>query len=55
MAKKKVFSEESRQQTMDGPMAKVIISTKLANHQYAFNETMIRQDRVKEYINENKS
>jgi hypothetical protein len=36
-------------------MAKVIISTKLANNQYAFSETMIRQDEVKEYINENKS
>jgi hypothetical protein len=55
MAKKKVFSEESRQQKMDGPMAKVIISTKLGNNQYGYSEAMVRQDEVKEYINKNKS
>ncbi|HYW34607.1 MAG TPA: DUF4295 domain-containing protein [Balneolaceae bacterium] len=55
MAKKKSFGKNPQQEDANSPMAKVIISTKLGNNKYAFKESMVKQDNVKEYINENKS
>lgn len=55
MAKKQVFGEEA--QKLKGAhrkMAKVIISTKSTRGKYAFKEAMVDEDRVREFINENK-
>lgn len=56
MAKKKSFGENSGQKAGDsGPMAKVIVSKKLADNAYSFKEAMVREKNVKDYISKNKS
>lgn len=56
MAKKQVFGEEAQaRKGTHRKMAKVIISTKLGNNKFAYKETMVDQDNVRDYINENKS
>jgi hypothetical protein len=56
MAKKQVFGEDAQKRKgSHRKMAKVIISTKLGNNKFAYKESMIDQDKVKEFINENKS
>jgi hypothetical protein len=56
MAKKKSFGENNgRQSDASGPMAKVIVSKKLGPNKYAFNDAMVREKNVKDYINRNKA
>ncbi|MBN2732968.1 MAG: DUF4295 domain-containing protein [Balneolaceae bacterium] len=56
MAKKQVFGDDAQaRKGTHRKMAKVIISTKLGNNKFAYKESMVDQDSVKEYINENKS
>lgn len=56
MAKKQAFGEEAQAlKASHRKMAKVIISTKNARGKYAFRETMIDQDGVKDFLQKNKS
>ncbi len=56
MAKKQAFGEEAQAlKQAQRKMAKVIISTKNERGKYAFRETMMDQDDVKDFINRNKS
>lgn len=56
MAKKQAFGAEAQAlKASHRKMAKVIISTKNARGKYAFRETMIDQENVKEFIDNNKS
>lgn len=56
MAKKQAFGEEAQAlKASQRKMAKVIISTKNARGKYAFRETMIDQESVKDFIDKNKS
>lgn len=53
MAKKKVFSEEGDKKAGEQrKMARVVVSTKLGNNKYAFNEKMVPQDEARDYIKE---
>ena len=55
MAKKQAFGEEALQRKgTHRRMAKVIVSTKSTRNKYAFKEAMVDQDKVQEFINENK-
>ncbi len=55
MAKKQTFGEEAQKRKgTHRKMAKVIISTKSTREKYAFKEAMVDQDKVREFINENK-
>lgn len=53
MAKKKVFGKAGEQKA-DGQqkMAKVVVSTKLGNNKYAFNENMVPQSEARDFIKE---
>ncbi|MFU8811448.1 MAG: DUF4295 family protein [Balneolaceae bacterium] len=56
MAKKQAFGEEAAAlKAAQRKMAKVIISQKNARGKYAFKETMIDQDSVKDFIQKNKA
>jgi hypothetical protein len=56
MAKRQAFGEEAQAlKQSQRKMAKVIISTKNERGKYAFRETMMDQDDVKEFISKNKS
>ena len=56
MAKKQVFGDEAQaRKGSHRKIAKVIISTKLGNNKFAYKESMVDQENVREYINENKS
>lgn len=51
MAKKQAFGEEAQAlKAAQRKMAKVIISTKNDRGKFAFRETMVDQDDVKEYL-----
>ncbi|WP_083750181.1 DUF4295 family protein [Rhodohalobacter halophilus] len=55
MAKKQAFGEEALAlKQSQRKMAKVIISTKNERGKYAFRETMMDQDDVKDFISKNK-
>jgi hypothetical protein len=55
MAKKQAFGEEALAlKQAQRKMAKVIISSKNERGKYAFKETMIDQDSVKDFIERNK-
>ncbi|MCC5915342.1 MAG: DUF4295 family protein [Balneolaceae bacterium] len=55
MAKKQAFGEEAQAlKESQRKMAKVIISTKNERGKFAFRETMIDQDNVKEFLQKNK-
>ncbi|MFO7800473.1 DUF4295 family protein [Rhodohalobacter sp.] len=56
MAKRQAFGEEAQAlKQSQRKMAKVIISTKNERGKYAFKETMMNQDDVKEFISKSKS
>lgn len=56
MAKKQVFGSEALQaRASQRRMAKVVISTKNASGKYSYQETMVAQDNVKEFIQKNKA
>ena len=56
MAKKQAFGAEAQAlKASHRKMAKVIISTKNARGKYAFRESMVDQDGVKEFIGKVKS
>lgn len=56
MAKKQVFGSEALQAKASARrMAKVVISTKNANGKYSYQETMIDQENVKDFIAKNKA
>ena len=56
MAKKQVFGSEALQaKALARRMAKVIVSTKNASGKYSYQETMVDQDSVKDFISKNKS
>lgn len=53
MAKRQVFGEEAQKKKgTHRKMAKVIISTKSTHGKYAFRESMVDQDSVDEFIQE---
>ena len=55
MAKKQVFGEEAQKvKGAHRKMAKVIISTKSSRGKYAFKESMVDEDEVREFISQNK-
>lgn len=55
MAKKQSFGEQAlKQKAAHRKMAKVIISTKSPRGKVAFRESMIDQEDVREFIQENK-
>lgn len=55
MAKKQAFGEEAQAlKQAQRRMAKVIISTKNERGKYAFRETMVDQDSVKDFLDRNK-
>lgn len=55
MAKKQTFGQEAREQKASHRrMAKVIISTKSTRGKYAFKEAIVEQEKVKEFISQNK-
>lgn len=56
MAKKQAFGEDAQAlKASQKKMAKVIISTKNARGKFAFRETMVDQDTVKDFIQKNKA
>ncbi len=56
MAKKQAFGEEAQAlKAAQRKMAKVIISSKNERGKYAFKETMIDQDSVKDFIQKTKA
>ncbi|MEX0649092.1 MAG: DUF4295 family protein [Balneolaceae bacterium] len=56
MAKKQAFGDEAQAlKASHRKMAKVIISTKNARGKFAFKETMMDQEGVKDFIQKNKS
>ncbi len=56
MAKKQAFGEDAQAlKASQRKMAKVIISTKNARGKFAFRETMVDQDTVKDFIQKNKA
>lgn len=56
MAKKKVFGEEAKKNAGgQQKMAKVIVSTKVANNKFAFKEKMVPQNDARDYIKEKQS
>lgn len=56
MAKKQVFGSEALQAKASARrMAKVVISTKNASGKYSYQEAMIDQDNVKDFIAKNKA
>ncbi|MDX1618294.1 MAG: DUF4295 family protein [Balneolaceae bacterium] len=55
MAKKQVFGDEAqRRKGSHRKMAKVIISTKSTRGKYAFKESMVDQEEVNTFIQQNK-
>ncbi|MDZ7659416.1 DUF4295 domain-containing protein [Fodinibius sp.] len=55
MAKKKTFGTEGQeQQAGDGRMAKVIVAHKTPDNNYAYKEAVIQEDKVQDFIQENK-
>ncbi len=56
MAKNQAFGEEALQKrAAHRKMAKVVIATKNDKGKYAYKESMVDQDRVKEFIQKNKA
>ena len=56
MAKKQVFGSEAlAARASQRKMAKVVISTKNASGKYSYQESMVDQDKVKEFIQKNKA
>ena len=56
MAKKQVFGSEAlAARASQRKMAKVVISTKNASGKYSYQETMVDQDKVKDFIQKNKA
>ena len=56
MAKKQVFGSEALQaRASQRRMAKVVISTKNEKGKYSYQETMVDQDSVKDFIAKNKA
>lgn len=55
MAKKQVFGSEALQAKASARrVAKVVIATKNKSGKFSFPETIVDQDRVKEFIQKNK-
>lgn len=55
MAKKKTFGTEAlEKKASDRRMAKVIVAQKTANNKYAYKEAIIDENKVQDFIKENK-